>query len=210
MHVKVLMLAFLLFVSVNSFAQQLRGSSEEDQVNFRVIREGIKFLQSRPQPEKIEKNTSVIPASWNIYDTFIQTFYDVDYRRDSSEGYDTGFLHPSFQKLLLYNIDLYLDILPLDSITVTHQTETGFEPGSPASRLQIYSIGYLINGKTAIATILSFTQANKLLLIEPFIDFNHLNEGIDIEGFHQRHGFDKIKDRRYKFEASCSEEPKKD
>ena len=195
---------FFLLASVGS-AQMFAGETDADKRNFQILTQGIGYLRSRPQPEQLkDPHTGGLPDSWKIYDTLIQKLYDRQYRIDSAGSFDKQFGSDDFQKLLLYNIDLALDVVPLDSIAVVMTGEEDTYPrGSAQSRWRMYSVCYIIDTfHLAIVSGVVFTSNNKILMIAPFIDFNKLNKGVDLEGFGKRHNFESIYKRRYEFKAN--------
>jgi hypothetical protein len=195
---------FLFLIPFCSIAQVMQSQTKMDSTHLEVVKKGMNYLLSKKQPEQISYSAEKFPESWNIYDTFYQEIYDAKFRKDSNHIADSGFMVLSFQKLLLYNIDLTLDVIPRDSIVVKQEVVEGAEKGNEVfARFTWYSVCYKIDGKLFTAVLLLFTKSDKLLAVLPYIDFDEENKGIDIEGFYRRWGFDKIKGKLYDFSRAA-------
>lgn len=202
MRVLIASLSLLFFSS--SHAQRLQdGYGAKDTVNFEVVRQVVKFLKSRPLPEQITKNDPSFPTSWVIYDSLIDGHYDVKFRQDLGEGYDSSFSQLGFQKLLLYNADVVLDVVPADSVVIKREPEEFPIPtGSSVSPLTLYTVCFQVGDRLYSILTLVFTPKNKLFMIGPYIDFEELNKGVDVEGFYRRHGVDKVRHMLYEFKGT--------
>ena len=197
-------LLFCLLQTVAAPAQKVIGPvTENEKKGIATVRNAIRFLKQRTTPV-VGKGDSAVSDRGQIYKDFINRFYDLSYLKDSLKGSATFSYEQLFhlQMAIIYNIDHYLDVLPLDSVYLSDARfldETGAGHQSPEVDLVVY---YIISGKKFWVSTLSFAPDGKLWAIHPYIDFEGRNKDIDILGFYSRQkGFHDIQGKLWRPEA---------
>jgi hypothetical protein len=194
----ILFVIFLNLIGFNSTGQRYEGQlTTAEKSNFETVKNAIKYLKDDKTRSFLPIDSSSVKVLIKGYADFLERFYDIHYLIDSSEKQTIMSLEG--QALLVYNIDHYLDVLPLDSIFVSplaffHPKEA---EGDFAHSLVTY---FKINGRTFHVQSILFNNAGKIKALAPYIDFERNNKGIDIQGFYNRQkGYEQIKDKLYKF-----------
>jgi hypothetical protein len=168
-----------------------------DQVNFQTISKAISYLKAKETKSLKYFDSSSNNFLEDYYRDFVDQFYDSAFLKDTADKHPLIRLHG--QLSLLYNIDHFLDVLPLDSIFIAPLSFfDAEEAGSdPDLTLIIY---FKIDGKLVNIHSLIFNENGRLKAIGPFLDFNGEYKGIDIESFYKRQkGYIQMKERLIKF-----------
>jgi hypothetical protein len=194
----IVVITFFTLIGFDSSGQSYEGQlTKAQKSNFETVKNAIRYLKN--DKTRSFQFTDSISAKVVIkqYTDFLEKFYDIHYLVDSAEKQTLMSLEG--QVALIYNIDHYLDVIPLDSIFISplaffHPNEA---EGDFAHSLVTY---YKINGRTFYVQSILFNNAGKIKAVAPYIDFERNNKGIDIEGFYNRQkGYHQIKDKLYKF-----------
>jgi hypothetical protein len=191
----VIMFCLIRFVS---FGQISNGElSAADRQNLQTVQQAIKYLKAQKTKSFAPFDSASMEGLGREYHHFFNAYFDTAYIVDSARKQSV--MDVPGQLLLLYNIDHYLDVLPLDSIFIS--PINFFDQNAAWADRYHTLVTYLkINGSIVNIYALLFNEKGKIIGIAPYLDFDGRNEKIDIEGFYNRQsGYDKIKDKVYRF-----------
>ena len=200
MHLKIVNVFTLCFFALTSNAQKPIGNfSKIDKNNFETISNAVLLLKRTETPiinfDMSSNNTNTMA----VYDSLLNRFFDLSYFKDSLKINSDKLEHKiAEQKLILYNIDHFLDILPADSIFISplNYTELAKDSGYyPKNSLVVH---FLINNSPIVTTIILFNDKGLLFAVSPLIDFDSKNNDGGLEVFYERHGYSKIQSKLWR------------
>ncbi|MBV9987533.1 MAG: hypothetical protein JO301_07635 [Chitinophagaceae bacterium] len=193
----VAVIVFCLIRFISSAQVPTGKLSAADQRNLQRVQQAIRFLKAQKTRSFTPFDSASLEGLSREYQPFFNAYFDTAYITDSARK--QSIMSGAGQMLLLYNIDHYLDVLPLDSVFIA---PLSFFDQEEASRDRHHTlVTYLkIDGTDFLVHALLFNEEGKIKGVAPYIDFEGKREKIDVEGFYNRQkGYDKIKDKIYIF-----------
>jgi hypothetical protein len=192
-----LLIIFIHLIVVVSGQIPAGKFTSEESRNFQIITKAIQYLKAQKTKSLDSFDSTSTKVLINQYKDFYKTFFDLNYITDTGAKQ-----HPTlsldFQSAILYNIDHYLDVLPLDSVYIASLSYFDKSYSPIPDSTSFLNAFYRINGKEVIIYTIAFTGRGKIKGIGPFIDFEGKNKGVNIQGFYERQeDYDKIKGKLY-------------
>ena len=197
MKVHLLSAIFFSLIASECSSQVHEGElSNADSSNCETIRQAIQYLKNKQSISLTVFNPESVTTIHAFYKEFFEKYFDRGFLADTAGKH--ALMTATGQALILYNIDNYLDILPIDSIYISPLKLLNAKEAEQDRHNTLITY-YRLDGRIFNVNSILFNDKGKLLGIAPYIDFNHNNEGIEVERFYFRHGLNRIKDKLYKF-----------
>ncbi len=193
---------FLLIVFIHLtdavFGQIPAGKfTSEESRNFQIITKSIHYLKAHKTKSLSSFDSTSTKVLTNQYKDFLKTYFDLNYIIDTGAK-QHPMLSLDFQLALIYNIDHYLDVLPLDSVYIASLSYFDNSYSSIPDSASFLNVFHRINGKEVLIYTIAFTASGKIKSIGPILDFEGRNKGVNIHGFYERQkNYDKINGKLY-------------